>query len=159
MLSAKQAVLHAMVREEMTGDPETIQVVREVRGEDQVVFAITYAEPSGRRRRGLAGVERVGEEWLPAGSCSGIADARADDAFWDCYGGWAASTSRVLGGWVADPRAVRLVAHDGAGRMVETDVVDRVAVLFLPGSFELAKIAATAADGTVLGETAPGPRT
>lgn len=146
--------------------PESFEVVREKLIGHDVVIAMTFRRRSKddvrRTCHGLAWSERDGWRTAGGGWASSVVE-RPPRGIWLTWGGWGPGSGdglHVKSGWLADPRAVTLIATDALGRTIHDQIENGVAILTWQGDFAVENATAELhdADGAVLTREPLEPR-
>ena len=142
---AEETPLYELLRTTVTEDHRigggAIRIVKERHAGDEAVFAVSFEDRGGTQRRGLVGFRRHADgSWHAAGSFTDTARPARQGEVWTTWGGWSAGRrpeAAACGGWVAEPGAVSARLVDAAGRTIEDEVQDGVALFICPGPFDV----------------------
>jgi hypothetical protein len=133
-----------------------VHIVKERHAGNEAVFAVSFEDRGGTQRRGIIGFRQHADgSWHAAGSFTDTARSAGPGQVWTTWGGWSAGQrpeNAVRGGWVADPGAVSARLVDAAGRILEDEVENGVALFLFPSSFDLlaARVELLSADNEVI---------
>ena len=131
-------LVHAMVVADHSPLEDSIQVVREKRAGKDAAFAVAFEDRERAPRRGVLRLRQHHDTWQPSGRFMGSARVPGPSDVWITWGGSGPGGGRgreLCGGWVADPTAVTARLIDPAGRILEDDIENGVALFFWKGDF------------------------